>query len=77
MPVRSKRARQSVGELTEAAYCFFAIGPFFDGDDYEKQTTEADRAATWKAHKAAIIARYRAEGHVDQTWGEYLEGGRP
>jgi hypothetical protein len=77
MPIRSKRARQSVGELTEAAFYFFSIGPFFDGEDYELRTTEAERVAAWKVHKAAIIERYRGEGHVDRTWGEILEGGRP
>jgi hypothetical protein len=70
-----KRSRRDGGELTEAAYYFFAIGPFFDGADYEKQTTQAERKATWKAHKAAILDRYRAEGHDDLTWGEIEEGG--
>ena len=75
---RKRRARhlQAVGGLSESAYEFFGNGPFFAGEDYERETTEAERSATWKTHKAAIIARWRRENpqhHDIRTWGETLE----
>jgi len=76
---RKRRARhlQAVGGLSEPAYEFFGNGPFFAGEDYERETTEAERVATWKAHKAPIIERWRLENPANLdlgTWGEHLEG---
>lgn len=78
MPLRKRRAgvRQFVGGLSEAAYHFFGDGPFFDGEDFEKRTTEAERDALWRGHREGVIARWHDEhpqhGHLC-AWGETLE----
>ena len=73
---RRNRVRQAVNGLPEVAYQYFGDGPFFEGEDFEKQTTEAARDALWREHRENIIARWHDEhpqhGHLC-TWGETLE----
>lgn len=81
MPTRKRRGSSgTVNGLSEAAYTFFGDGPFFEGRTFEQRTTAAERAEIWKAHRGAIIDRWRDEHpqHSDLcTWGEQLEMGGP
>ena len=74
---RRNRFRQAVNGLSEAAYHFFGDGPIFDGEVFEKRTTEAERDDLWREHRKDIIARWHDEHpqHSDlHTWGETVEG---
>jgi hypothetical protein len=79
MPTRKRAGKRSsrLGGLSEAAYYFFAIGPFFAGEKFERETSPVERAEIWRAHRDAIISRWRIENPANLalgTWGEYLEG---
>lgn len=79
MPTRLRAGKRSsrLGGLSESAYVFFGDGPFFQGRVFEQQTSPEERNAIWKAHRAAIIERWRLENpaNIDLgTWGEHLEG---
>ncbi len=79
MPTNRRRRQRDLVEmegLSEAAYTFYGYGPFFEGEDYERETTEVDRRAIWRRHREEIIQRWRRENpqYTDQrTWGETLE----
>ena len=77
MPVKTKRNKRATNGLSEAAFIFFSSGPFFEGEDFEEQTSPEERAEIWKAHRATIISRFRLENPHQppdfKTWGEELE----
>jgi len=55
---RISRQRVKKAGLSEGAYCYFMAGEgFFDGEDYEKQTTPEQRPADWEKLKGAILER--------------------
>jgi hypothetical protein len=73
---RRTRERTGAGGLSEVAFLYFGSGPFFEAEDFEEQTTEAERKAIWLRHREAIIARWHRENpaqHDRVTWGERLE----
>ena len=79
MPTRLRAGKRSsrLGGLSEVAYRYFGDGPFFEAEGFEQQTSPAERAAIWKAHRDAIIERWRLENPANLdlgTWGEHLEG---
>jgi hypothetical protein len=79
MPTRIRTGKRSsrLGGLSEVAYRYFGDGPFFEAERFEQQTSPEERGEIWRAHRAAIIERWRVENpaNIDLgTWGEYLEG---
>jgi hypothetical protein len=73
---RRSRNRQAVNGLSEVAYQFFGPGPYFEAEDFEKQTSALERAEIWKTYRTAIIDRWRLENPANLnlgTWGEILE----
>ena len=77
MPVKTKRNKRASNGLSEAALMYFSYGAFFEGEPFEEQTPPEERAEIWKAHRAAIISRWRLENPHQppdfKTWGEELE----
>jgi hypothetical protein len=73
---RRNRFRQAANGLPEVAYQFFAVGPFWEAEDFEQQTSAEERDEIWKVYRAAIIDRWRLENPANadlETWGETLE----
>lgn len=73
---RRSRNRATVNGIAEDAHAFFSTGPFFSGERFERETTEAERKEIWQRHRQQIIDRFRAErpelSHL-KTWGEEVE----
>jgi hypothetical protein len=63
MPIRPRKEiqKRGAGGIPEAAYEYFAHGPFFDGEEWAKEKSEMAIEDFWKNHRDFIMERYLEE----------------